>query len=303
LAYYNEAIRLYEKHKHAAGFSGPVREAALQFAQLAVSAAVDAAKATMDNPDLTPQKTYALKMVTLDPLQAAEMYRKFGTFSVKALHEELVKLKPDKRLKQRQIIFGELDQLIPAGARHGAVESELLLVKWRLYESMYHWDDKKNDIYVKDEMVRKKLLEQFERNAEVAPNDYIKVWSLLFMTEIDNSSDDKKTALNRYKKGLALAEQLAQLHGGIGNIRNDRPFDKGKNPSYYDDWNELYRYYQGATYLAKDLARDPAFKGQRRELLQYALTCVDNAISGGPPPDVKSSLETLKEKLEKEMMK
>jgi hypothetical protein len=137
----------------------------------------------------------------------------------------------------------------------------------------------------------------------VAPNDYIKVWSLLFMTEIDNSSDDKKTALNRYKKGLALAEQLAQLHGGIGNIRNDRPFDKGKNPSYYDDWNELYRYYQGATYLAKDLARDPAFKGQRRELLQYALTCVDNAISGGPPPDVKSSLETLKEKLEKEMMK
>ena len=106
---------------------------------------------------------------------------------------------------------------------------------------------------VTDPDAKQRLLAQFEKIAAAAPNDYVKTWSLLTAAEIayyTESKQEKISALAYYKSGLELATQLIALHDGVGNIVNDRPLQpteiKQRNPTFYEDWLNIYNYYAGA---------------------------------------------------------
>jgi serine/threonine-protein kinase len=249
---YEEAIRLFEKHK-ATNAAPAVHPSALEYVKQAINKSFEREQRKLDKAAEAQKSAiyqkmteYAARMKDVDASEGARLNTLTALYRVAPLQADTNKL------------VDTLDQLI--GKDHGPLQSELLLVKWT-YESTdpnKYFDTKKKDVHVKDAATRSKLLALFDRNIKGAPNDYVKAWSLLYSAEIGYYSDDdagKVDALRRYEEGLKIAEDLIYLHDGIGSIGVDRPSKK-----FYDSWTGFDMFYQGAARLALGLAtasKDP----------------------------------------------
>ncbi|MCI0681411.1 MAG: protein kinase [Gemmataceae bacterium] len=271
VAYYRNAIKRYEKLRGTRAPSNLAHSAALGYIKGAITYVAVREKENLER--------YARLMLEVDPSRAADLYLRKALFYVQD--------------KQGDPIKG-FDELL--GKQPGALESAALLVRCRFQISKYKGAD--NTIVI-PEKEREIILSQLRNNCDVAPDKYLKVLSRYLTASILHFSKAEKEleeALQHYRAGKALADELLQMHGDWQNIEAYRK-NTGIQWKSVDQWNALYALYEdGATFLLGRAKNDEANKAK---YLAEAASFIQEAIRLAPVA-VRERLYTIERQIKDE---